>query len=365
MHSGSLRERVERFVEFGGNPADLRLLLKECVKDGTLEGLLCVCRMYEHMYGGVTFNYELKAPAASTLLVWKDLGLQALTKAAIKYPETKNTTIALVLLSSLAAGEGIPTMSGVREPIVNDAIQNAISTWPDMVSQARENLVKIILSAPDDDTISLGISLAILQVSAFRTKAMHELCAAMSKRWLAVSSSVLDHFNEIIEKCPNEEKVFQSFLEVHPQLLDPLAVRVWSQPNLFGYKEPDFIVQRADGTYMVVEIECPAKPLVTTGNYLSADVTHAEQQANDYRRHLLRKYADLRMHLPGFQEPDCLVIIGVERDLTASQKQVLHDANRNRTHLRIVGFDWLLDRGKTIASNVTQPRVEVLSLRVV
>ncbi|TAY98665.1 hypothetical protein [Rhizobium leguminosarum] len=89
--------------------------------------------------------------------------------------------------------------------------------------------------------------------------------------------------------------------------------------------------------------KCPAKAIVTGGGHLSADVTHAEQQATDYRRNLMRKYSDFRLHLPDFQEPDCLVKIALERTLTSDQRQVLHDANQNRRHLRIAGFDWLLE----------------------
>lgn len=364
-NSDTLRDRVEYFVEHGGRPDDLRRLLKECVEDGTLEGLVCVRRMYEHMYGGMTENYRLKVPAASALLVWRNAGLQALMDAVKKYPEFKNVNIAIQLLASLAAGEGLPIFGQVEEPTVDAAINSAMSTWPDLVPRARAHLIDIILSMPEDDDVALRVGTTLQQLSFSKGSVARELFAAVSKRWLAVSTPVLDTFDELIKTHPKDEPVFQAFLSDHPQLLDPLAVRIWPQPDLFGFKEPDYIVQRADGTYMVVEIECPGKQLVTSGNHLSADVTHAEQQATDYRRHLLRKYADLRIHLPDFQEPDCLVVIGTERDLNDEQKQVLHDANRNRTHLRIAGFDWLLDRGRTVASNMTQPRVEVLSIRVV
>ncbi|RYD43878.1 MAG: DUF4263 domain-containing protein [Sphingomonadales bacterium] len=189
--------------------------------------------------------------------------------------------------------------------------------------------------------------------------------SSISKRWLAVSTPVLNAFDELINSHANDEPKFQDFLAEHPQLLDPLAIRVWPQPDLFGFREPDYIVQRADGTYMVVEIECPAKKLVTKSNQLSADVTHAEQQVTDYRRNLLQKHADLRIHLPNFQEPDCLVVIGLERALSDGQRQILHDANGSRTYVRIVGFDWLLERARTIASNMAQPKVDVIPLRVV
>jgi hypothetical protein len=42
---------------------------------------------------------------------------------------------------------------------------------------------------------------------------------------------------------------------------------------------------------------------------------------------------------------------GIERRLAENQKAVLGDANRHP--LRIVGFDWLANRARIIAANVT------------
>jgi hypothetical protein len=77
-----------------------------------------------------------------------------------------------------------------------------------------------------------------------------------------------------------------------------MAVQVWPQPNLFGFRFPDFVVRRADDSYLVVEIEKPSKALVTAGGQLSADVTHAEQQTTDYRSYLMQHFADMRLHFP-------------------------------------------------------------------
>jgi len=38
-----------------------------------------------------------------------------------------------------------------------------------------------------------------------------------------------------------------------------MAVQIWPQPNVLGSKFPDFVVRRADDSYIVVEIETPAK----------------------------------------------------------------------------------------------------------
>jgi hypothetical protein len=194
--------------------------------------------------------------------------------------------------------------------------------------------------------------------------AAKELFAALSARWLAVSKPVLEGYEALILKEPDNEPAFQRFLMEHPQLLDPMAVQVWPHPNLFGFRFPDFVVRRADNSYIVIEIERPSKPLVTTGGQLSADVTHAEQQATDYRSYLMQRFADARVHFPNFEDPDCLAVTGLERALDVRQKTVLRDANRNRHRLRIIGFDWLAYRARTVAANITRHHVEVVDLRV-
>lgn len=365
VETETLRDRVEWFIENGARPEELRSLLRECVSDGSLEALVCVRRMYEDMYGGFTFNYELKALAASTLVVWRDVGLKALVEASQKNPAAKNVSIALKLLAALAAGNGLLIFGEVSEASVDDAIRKAVDTTPNLASLARSHLVDLVLSFRDDDEVAARVGGALTAFSFDKGNAARELFAAVSKRWLAVSTPVLNAFDELIKSKANDEPAFQTFLTQHPQILDPLALRVWPQPDLCGFKKPDFLIQRADGTYLVVEIECPRKSLVTSSGHLSADVTHAEQQATDYRRYLIQKFPDAERHFPQFQEPDCLVVIGLERDLSSQQNRVLQDANRHRTHLRIVGFDWLLDRSRTTASNVTQSGVEIIPLRVV
>jgi hypothetical protein len=81
-----LRDKVEDFIANRADPPELHELLSECMDDGSVEGLACVRRLYEDMYGGITFNFELKAPPASCLLFWGEAGLQALIDGANATP---------------------------------------------------------------------------------------------------------------------------------------------------------------------------------------------------------------------------------------------------------------------------------------
>lgn len=361
-----LRERIEQFIQGGARLDVLYVLLQESVTAGTLDALSGVQRLYEDMYGGMTYNMELKAPSASVLVIWGEIGLRSLVEAASRNPTSKNLSIAIQLLASVAAGYPPPLLGTLDETNLAEAVQQSIQTTPGLQSAARALLVEFVLSIADEAEAVGHVASGMWAASwtGDRLTVQRELFGAMSKRLLAVSKPVLDAFDALIRNDPGNEPAFQTFLTTHPQILDPLAIRVWPQPDLFGFRSPDYVLQRADGTYLVIEIECPAKKLVTNGGQLTSEVTHAEQQVADYRRYLIKRFSEIEKHLPGFQEPDCLVVVGLARTLNDAQRQALHDANNGRAYTRIVGFDWLLDRARTIAANIVQPEVEVRSIRV-
>jgi hypothetical protein len=239
------------------------------------------------------------------------------------------------------------------------------ASTPQLAEFCRARLVELILSFESDDDVAFRVGSGFSNLTFSEVPAAKELFAALSARWLAVSSPILAQYEALILDQPDSEPAFQRFLTDHPQLLDPMAVQVWPQPDLFGFRFPDFVIRRADNSYVVVEIERPSKALVTASGHLSADVTHAEQQVVDYRSYLIQRFGDARQHFPNFDDPDCMVVIGLEQPLDSRQRAVLRDANRHRHRLRIAGFDWLADRARTVASNITRQHIEVVNLRIV
>ena len=143
-----------------------------------------------------------------------------------------------------------------------------------------------------------------------------------------------------------------------------MALDVWSKPNLHGAAEPDFVIRRFDGTYLVVEIETPGKALVTNDAQLSAHTTHAITQALHYREFLVRRSTDASNTFPQFQTPDCLVVIGLERPPNTRQQQTLGLENNIRAGLRIVGFDWLVERARTLTRNLVEGHIDVRRVRM-
>lgn len=228
---------------------------------------------------------------------------------------------------------------------------------------ARSKLVEFVLSNDDDNDFVQLISAGFFHLSWDVPDAARELFVAVSARWSAVSKPLLGRYEELIGEHSSDEPVFQRFFTQHPQLLDPMAVTVWPHPRLHGSQIPDFLIRRSDDTYLVVEIETPAKQLVTLQNQLAADATHAVSQVTEYMRFLAR-ISGAQIYFPSIDEIHGLVVVGLERDLNDRQKQALRNDNRQRHAVRIVGFDWLADRAGAIQKNIISTGISVQSAQV-
>ncbi len=69
-HGMSLKDKADQFIK-AGSPNELSELLLRCVKENTIDALEAVQKIAEDMYGGMTYNFELKAPAAWCLPFWR------------------------------------------------------------------------------------------------------------------------------------------------------------------------------------------------------------------------------------------------------------------------------------------------------
>lgn len=359
----TLLERAARFVEPGGENEDEEVLLRDCVRDGSLQALSAVQLVAEHMYGGLTYNFELKAPAAYCLVAFGVRGLDALVELATRSPTSKNVSLCLDVLASIAAGtppllDSFLLGTALRS-LVTDAAGGA-----GLRDAARSRLREYILSIKDEEDAVRAVGFQLSNAFSSGTGVAGELFAALATRRLAIGRPTLNEYEQLIINSPDDEAAFQVFFERHPQLLDPMASALWPHPNLAGARAPDFIVRRTDDTYIVVEIETPSKMIVTGANQLSAQATQAVAQAADYRAFLVERFQTAAAHFPRFSEPDCLVVIGLESRLSGSQRAALARDNRSRSALRLVGFDWITRRAEAVARNVIETRITVESLRM-
>jgi hypothetical protein len=300
----------------------------------------------------------MQRPASAALICWGAEGCAALAHNAKTTPTHKNLVSAIVMLSAVAAGTwSRPEIFYIDEDVLCQRLHKILAGG-ELRAVARAYLIEVLQDTPDDDLlISLGTAFQTLAMLA--EHAVGELVRAMSSRWLKVGPTTVQEYERLIATAPASEPAFQDFFIHHPQFLDPMALAVWSQPNLHGAFKPDFLVRRADNSYVVVEIECPAKPVMTQAGQLSAEATHAEKQALEYRQFLNERIQEARQHFPSYGAAECLVVIGLEAGLNEKQQAGLAAANAARHGLRIVGFDWLARRASTVLENMSVGEIAV------
>ena len=198
----------------------------------------------------------MQRPASAALICWGQDGCAALAHNATTTPTHKNLVSAIVMLSVVAAGTwSKPQLFYIEEGVLYQRLHKILAGG-ELRPIARAYLIEVLQDTPDDDLlISLGTAFQTLAMLA--DHAVGELVRAMSSRWLKVGPTAVREYERLIATAPANEPAFQNFFIHHPQFLDPMALTVWSQPNLHGAFKPDFLVCRADNSYVVVEIECP------------------------------------------------------------------------------------------------------------
>ena len=337
-----LIDRAGRFVK-GGKPSELLPLLGDCVADGGSEAMLAVKLLARDMYGGMTFNTELKIPSAYCLFAWGTDGVRAMSLNALEEPTLKNYSLAFTLLSSVTEGHEPPSIgTWLHDDELRLAVSSAVGDWNRLAGSARSHLHELMLSIERDDDAGLYVSNSLNGLVFQDSSAIRSLSNALALRSIAVGPRVLAAYDELVTEESDNESVFQHFFEENPLMLDPRAFQVWGQPDFHGRLKPDFVIRTYDNNYVIVEIETPAKLLVTRQNQLSADATHAVGQVIAYREYLRTHLAAASEVFPGFAPPSGLVVVGRESSLNADQKAVLRAENQTRRILiLLVLMHWL------------------------
>ncbi|MCA1395480.1 Shedu anti-phage system protein SduA domain-containing protein [Bradyrhizobium sp. BRP56] len=333
-------------------------LLQDAITDGGL-----AARNRVEVEARAADELAITFPAYAALTTWGRKGFEVIVDIAIKGRTVKSKSAALTLFTVLGASGRLSVnqllMTNPRFIALVNSKFDATTTKP----AARYALRSLVMSLPTDDLlIPLSQSFMHLQLQPEEPapELVQHLVGAISAKWLRFGPPALDRYEHMLTARANDEPAFQEFFCTYPQLLDPLAVQVWSQPDFHGAAEPDFVIRRADDSYLVVEIECPGKMLLTKGGQFSHETVHAEKQTLDYESFLSERVVEARMHFPNYRRADCLAVIGLETALTTEQRQNLDRANGRRQNLRVVGFDWLLDRARTMISNIGEGEIEVI-----
>jgi hypothetical protein len=302
---------------------------------------------------------EITFPTYAALATWGRDGLELIVRIAIDGRTVKSKSAALTLFTMLAtSGQLSVGRCWMIDPAFAAFVNGRVDAET-MKPAARQALRVLIMSLPTDDLL-IPLSQSFLHLQMQSLELAEELVASLGAKWFRFGPPMLDRYERMLMENENDEPSFQEFFCTFPQLLDPMAVQVWSQPDFHGAAEPDFVIRRADDSYLVVEIECPGKLLLTKGGQLSREAVHAEKQVLDYESFLSERISEARVHFPSYRRADCLAVVGLEGKLTTEQRQNLDRANGRRQNLKVVGFDWLLGRARTVVRNVGEGGIEVI-----
>lgn len=302
---------------------------------------------------------EIKGPCIAALACWGDEGFKRAIENALQDTTSKNISGAIKLLAAIASGRTIkPESCFIQDEDCLKEINDHVSE-NDLSTSARRRLSELVMSLSEIDLL-IPLGTAFTQAAIVDPGITSEIVSAIGSKWLGFGPRELDVFDALLKESPEDEPSLHNFFEKYPQMLDPMAIQVWSKPDFHGFKEPDFLIRRSDDTYVVIEIENADKTLITQADQPSFFVTQAVKQANEYRNFLAERIVEARHHFPGIHDPDALVIIGLERRLTTTQREALKQENHSRAKLRIVGFDWISERSRAVLSNVTGSKVEVI-----
>ncbi len=174
-------------------------------------------------------------------------------------------------------------------------------------------------------------------------------------RVIAELEFAIDEFERVLAREP-DEKLIQQYLTIKRNriLLDPSALSIMPQVKLGAEYVPDFVIQAAEGQYVLVEIERPALPLLTEKGRPRAELVHAQQQVKDWFDWIGRHGEYARSVLPGISEPEGWVIMGRRSSIPAQHRNVLARENVEARRLTTKTYDDLLDRARQHLANLRQ-----------
>lgn len=317
------------------DPEELITLIHAAVSDGgraARESIVAEARAGDEL--------ELIFWCYAALIRWGQDGLDLIVDTALRGPKVKHKSAALTLLTGLAVYGSI---RGGQIPFIPESLLTSLNqhVYRDGIKAAAKHALRLLILSMPTEELLIPVSQSMIHLQLTDGEIAEELVSALGIKWLRFGLPLLDAFEQMLTDKAADEPSFQSFFCEYPQLLDPMAVHVWSQPDFHGALEPDFLIRRADDSYLVVEIECPAKLLVTGDGLVSQHASHAEAQALEYADFLSARIAEARTHFPNYRNADCLAIVGLERILSNDQVEALERANSRKHNSRIVGFDWL------------------------
>lgn len=348
----SLKEQA-KLAETEGGLEDVSNLLLSLYKQNDDEALgLCV-ELAMSDFGGITYKVEFQNIVALSCLYWGPKGLIRLGEAAIKansYRPINNVSNLLSHISSRTLSSFMFSRFNLKSITELDLASEKYKT-EEWTKVAKTVLIDLVKSVETETSFPIGITNNIS--FPVNENAVEHIFAALLARWFDFSPIGLHAFSKLVNTIGKSEIDYQKFLNANPYILEPFHAQIWSKPKFGEDLIPDFLIRSMDNTYTVVEIEQADFPIMTKAGELSAKTTHAKRQAMDFRDWAINNNLYAAKKYPGIYRPYCLVVIGRESELNEIQANRLKQENESTQGiLKIVGFDWLLNRAKSTLDNM-------------
>lgn len=170
-----------------------------------------------------------------------------------------------------------------------------------------------------------------------------------------------DEFNRLLESHPKDEAAIHAWLAkpAHHLFLDPDHLEVMNKVDLHNYVT-DFVIKRSDGTYVLVELEAPSKPIFKKhplAGDTTAEFNHARNQVANWKQYIREHLHHVReiQGLKGIYEPLGMIVIGRSGDFEheLSQRRWA-DMKANTERMVYLTYDELVTRIRTLAQNLRQ-----------
>lgn len=173
-------------------------------------------------------------------------------------------------------------------------------------------------------------------------------------------------YRELIQRPETGETAVQEFIEKRPWLVGLEYHRVRGRPPVLR-GETDFILDRFDGYYDILELKSPSDAIIKEAQPRRADrppspsqyrlgrsLSLALAQAHLYRHILgsLSPESAEQLGLPYHRHPEVTILIGRKADLSDTGLNIVTQLNLSLVRVQVIPFDQLGQRIEGIVSNI-------------
>ena len=160
----------------------------------------------------------------------------------------------------------------------------------------------------------------------------------------------------ILDRTDHSEEELHQWLNTpnHYIFLDPHISKVWSKLSL-GEHITDFVIQRSDSTYLLVEIEPGNTPIFTkTKSEPTAAFNHACQQVRDWQRYVRDNVHTVRteLGLSDIYEPQGMAVIGRSAEIATKAASLRWRDMKNTYSIDVYTYDELCERIRSLATSL-------------